>query len=49
MYLFILFRGFEGMLLDYSRQQVTAEIMEKLFNLAEVCLCTEIYNFSHAV
>lgn len=27
--------GFEGMLLDYSRQQLTAEIMEKLFNLAE--------------
>lgn len=27
---------FEGMLLDYSRQQVTKDIMEKLFKLAEV-------------
>ncbi|MCO5591667.1 hypothetical protein L7F22_045658 [Adiantum nelumboides] len=32
---------FDGILLDYSRQQVTAEIMKKLFNLAEAARLKE--------
>ena len=33
---FVFKRSFDGILVDYSRQRLTAETMKKLFHLAEV-------------
>lgn len=33
-----MYREFDGILLDYSRQRANLDTLNKLFNLAEVCL-----------